>query len=214
MYVVLLKMYKILFTDRWTENQVGDVNVGDWSSFYHLQGRLLVCGRPFPSIFHSRARAHEVPGGETPTPAGQVQCPLSVWTWPQPPGEGQTSVTNPYNLQMRVKPVLQTLTTSRWESNQCYKPLQPPGESQTSVTKSFPSVQTTRSVSVQIIHFSIVPLEQGSRCQCSIGSNGGRVVKLLACGARGPGFDSRPRHLNFQRLVISCFQVEIWLKDR
>ena len=46
------------------------------------------------------------------------------------------------------------------------------------------------------------------------GSSGGRVVKLLACGARGPGFDSRPRHLNFQRLVISCFQVEIWLKDR
>ena len=44
------------------------------------------------------------------------------------------------------------------------------------------------------------------------GSSGGRVVKLLACGARGPGFDSRPRHLNFQRLVISCFQVEIWLK--
>ena len=23
-----------------------------------------------------------------------------------------------------------------------------------------------------------------------------------------------PRHLNFQRSVISCFQVEIWLKDR
>ena len=45
------------------------------------------------------------------------------------------------------------------------------------------------------------------------GSSGCRVVKLLACGARGPGFDSRPRHLNFQRLVISCFQVEIWLKD-
>ena len=45
-------------------------------------------------------------------------------------------------------------------------------------------------------------------------SSGGRVVKLLACGARGPGFDSRPHHLNFQRLVISCFQVEIWLKDR
>ena len=35
------------------------------------------------------------------------------------------------------------------------------------------------------------------------------MVKLLACGARGPGFDSRPRHSNFQRLVISCFQVEI-----
>ena len=45
-----------------------------------------------------------------------------------------------------------------------------------------------------------------------LGSSGGRVVKLLACGARGPGFDSRPRHLNFQRLVISCFQVEIWPK--
>ena len=48
----------------------------------------------------------------------------------------------------------------------------------------------------------------------SRGSSDGRVVKLLACGARGPGFDSPPRHLNFQRLVISCFQVEIWLKDR
>ena len=48
----------------------------------------------------------------------------------------------------------------------------------------------------------------------NLGSSGGRVVKLLACGARGPGFDSRPRHLNFQRLVISCFQVEIWLKNR
>ena len=35
----------------------------------------------------------------------------------------------------------------------------------------------------------------------------GRVIKLLACGARWPGFDSRPRHLNCQRLVISCFQV-------
>ena len=46
------------------------------------------------------------------------------------------------------------------------------------------------------------------------GDNGARVVKLLACGARGPGFKSRSRHLNFQRLVISCFQVEIWLKDR
>ena len=30
------------------------------------------------------------------------------------------------------------------------------------------------------------------------GSSGGRVVKLLACGARGPGFDSPPRHLNFR----------------
>ena len=40
-----------------------------------------------------------------------------------------------------------------------------------------------------------------------------KLVKLLACRARGPGFNSRPRHLNFQRLVISCFQVEMWLKD-
>ena len=46
------------------------------------------------------------------------------------------------------------------------------------------------------------------------GSGSGRVVKLLACGARGPGFDSPPRHLDFQRLVISCFQVAIWLKYR
>ena len=38
------------------------------------------------------------------------------------------------------------------------------------------------------------------------------LIKLLACGARGPGFDSRPRHLNFQRLVISCFQVAIRLE--
>ena len=44
------------------------------------------------------------------------------------------------------------------------------------------------------------------------GSSGGRVVKLLTCGARGPRFDSRPHHLNFQRLVTSCFKVEIWLK--
>ena len=43
----------------------------------------------------------------------------------------------------------------------------------------------------------------------SPGNSGDRVVKLLACGARGPGFDSPPRHLDFQRLVISCFQVEI-----
>ena len=48
----------------------------------------------------------------------------------------------------------------------------------------------------------------------AVRSSGGRVVKLLACGARGPGLDPRPRHLDFQRLVISCFQVEIWLKDR
>ena len=39
--------------------------------------------------------------------------------------------------------------------------------------------------------------------------------RLLLCQiCRFIWFDSRPRHLNFQRLVISCFQVEIWLKDR
>ena len=38
--------------------------------------------------------------------------------------------------------------------------------------------------------------------------------KLLACGVRGPGFDSRPRHSNLQRWVISRFQVAIWLKYR
>ena len=32
----------------------------------------------------------------------------------------------------------------------------------------------------------------------SFWSSGGRVVKLLACGARGPEFDSPPRHLNFR----------------
>ena len=29
-------------------------------------------------------------------------------------------------------------------------------------------------------------------------SGGGQVVKLLACGVRRPGFDSRSRHLNFR----------------
>ena len=31
-----------------------------------------------------------------------------------------------------------------------------------------------------------------------LGSSGGVVVKLLACGARGPGFDSRSRRYNFR----------------
>ena len=45
------------------------------------------------------------------------------------------------------------------------------------------------------------------------GSSGGRVVKLLTCGARsGVGFPASP--LEFQRLVISCYQVAIWLKYR
>ena len=30
------------------------------------------------------------------------------------------------------------------------------------------------------------------------GSGGGRVVKLLVYGVRGPGFDTRSRHLNFR----------------
>ena len=57
---------------------------------------------------------------------------------------------------------------------------------------------------------AITPSFAPSNCSWS---SGGRLVELLACGARGQGFDSPPRHLNFQRLVISCFQVEIWLKD-
>ena len=46
------------------------------------------------------------------------------------------------------------------------------------------------------------------------GSRGGVVVKLLVFGARGPGFNSLPWPLRFQRLFISCFQVAIWLKYR
>ena len=46
------------------------------------------------------------------------------------------------------------------------------------------------------------------------GSGGGRVVKLLTCVARGQEFNSPPRLLNFQRSVISCFKVKIWLKYR
>ena len=37
-----------------------------------------------------------------------------------------------------------------------------------------------------------------------LGSSSGRVVKLLACRARGPGFDSRPRHLNFRDWLSSA----------
>ena len=36
------------------------------------------------------------------------------------------------------------------------------------------------------------------------GSGGGRVVKLLACEARGPGFDSRSRHSNFKDWLSSA----------
>ena len=32
------------------------------------------------------------------------------------------------------------------------------------------------------------------------------MVKLFGLRSKRTGFDSRPRHLNFQRLVISCFQ--------
>ena len=89
-----------------------------------------------------------------------------------------------------------------------------------------PASETLQNIKWTIIksysNCSLVSIKEGdesykcwNKFQCAVpGSNGGRVVKLLACGARGPGFDSPPRHLNFQRLVISCFQVEIWLKDR
>ena len=51
----------------------------------------------------------------------------------------------------------------------------------------------------------------GEICYCRmkqryVGAAVAEFLKLLACGARGPGFDSRPRHLNFQRLVISSFK--------
>ena len=37
-------------------------------------------------------------------------------------------------------------------------------------------------------------------------SIGGWVVKLLACGARGPGFNSPPRHLNFRDWLSHAFK--------
>ena len=40
------------------------------------------------------------------------------------------------------------------------------------------------------------------------------MVKLLACRARGPGFRFPVSPLLFHRLVISFFQVAIWLKNR
>ena len=45
-----------------------------------------------------------------------------------------------------------------------------------------------------------------------IWSSSGVVVKLLTCGARGPGVWFLVSPLRFQRLIISCFQVAIWLK--
>ena len=39
----------------------------------------------------------------------------------------------------------------------------------------------------------------------------GRVVKLLACGARGLGFDSRSRHLNYRNwlpLMLCKFSIQ------
>ena len=94
-----------------------------------------------------------------------------------------------------------------------------------------PSIRVSQGI-LYLVRFATAPMprvssEIGSEfrnvlvskyalCLCLTRGRGssGRVVKLLTCGAREPGFDSRPRHLNFQRLVISCFQVEIWLKDR
>ena len=56
-------------------------------------------------------------------------------------------------------------------------------------------------------HLSVSPVHTRSQKLKHIGSifwltlnrsSGERVVKLLACGARGPGLDSQPRHLNFE----------------
>ena len=72
---------------------------------------------------------------------------------------------------------------------------------------SSPIVLKTQWISLWYFMFCVTMIVYQLFCR----SSGGRVVKILACGAKGPGFDSRPRHLNFQRLVISCFQVAIWL---
>ena len=48
---------------------------------------------------------------------------------------------------------------------------------------------------VPAIHVRVV-----SQTQTEQGSGGGRVVKLLTCGAIIPGLDSRPRHLKFRDL--------------
>ena len=38
----------------------------------------------------------------------------------------------------------------------------------------------------------------GATLNANIWSGSGRLVKLLACGAKNPEFDSPPRHLNFR----------------
>ena len=40
----------------------------------------------------------------------------------------------------------------------------------------------------------------------AVGSSGGVVVKLLACGARGPGFDSRSCHYDFRDWLSPAFK--------
>ena len=42
------------------------------------------------------------------------------------------------------------------------------------------------------------------------GNGGGEVVKFLICGARGPGFEPRPRHFDF-RDWVSCASFAICL---
>ena len=42
-------------------------------------------------------------------------------------------------------------------------------------------------------------------CYCRKRSGSGRVFKLMACGARGPEFDSRPRNLNLYTRGIQYF---------
>ena len=73
-----------------------------------------------------------------------------------------------------------------------------------------PTCITAEFKVVTLIYINMQP------CWWFLMLGGSAVVEWLALGlrARGPGFHSRPRHLNFQRLVISCFQFEIWLKDR
>ena len=58
--------------------------------------------------------------------------------------------------------------------------------------------QSSTTKPYMIKNFNVFPVLSSS---FFVGSGGDRVVKLLACGSRGPGFDSPPRHLNFRNCL-------------